>query len=69
MKVSCELQTYKGKGLSLENDSTMLVRDVDDEELVEFTIFTETGAIIKTFTINGKELISAINKCQLRFGR
>ena len=55
--------------LKKKKNSIMLVQDVDDEELVEFTIFTETGAIIKTFTINGKELISAISKCQLRFGR
>ena len=31
MKVSCELQTYEGKGLSLKKNSIMLVQDVDDE--------------------------------------
>ena len=69
MKVECELKTYTGQGLNLtRSKDTILVKDVDDRTLVELIIF-DNDKPIKAFTVNGDELISAINKCQLDFGK
>ena len=63
MKVKCELNTYKAD-LMLDFDNKMIVKDIDHKQLVKLII---NG---KEIIVDGDELISAINKCQLNyFGR
>ena len=63
MKVKCELNTYKAD-LMLDFDNKMIVKDIDHKQLVKLIINE------KEIIVDGDELISAINKCQLNyFGR
>ena len=63
MKVKCELNTYKADFM-LDFDNKMIVKDIDHKQLVKLII---NG---KEIIVDGDELISAINKCQLNcFGR
>lgn len=63
MKVECELNTYNDD-IFLDFKNPLIIKDIQHRELVKF--------IIKDveFIVNGDELISAIQKCQLNcFGR
>ena len=63
MKVKCELNTYKSDFM-LDFDNKMIFKDIDHKQLVKLII---NG---KEIIVDGDELISAINKCQLNyFGR
>ena len=63
MNVKCELNTYKSDFM-LDFDNKMIVKDIDHKQLVKLII---NG---KEIIVDGDELISAINKCQLDcFGR
>ena len=64
MKVKCELNTYDSKNLFLDFNNKLIVKDVNNRELVKLIIDNNE------FVINGDDLISAIKKCQLNyFGR
>lgn len=64
MMVKCELNTYDSKKLSLNFNNKLIVKDINNRELVKLVIDNNE------FVVDGDELISAIKKCQLNcFGR
>lgn len=64
MMVKCELNIYDSKKLSLNFNNKLIVKDINNQELVKLVIDNNE------FIVNGDDLISAIKKCQLNcFGR